>query len=149
MTSPIPVTLIGATGLTGSATLHSLLSSSVTPFTITTIARKAIEPTPASNSSTTFSHTIVSDLFDVPKLNTVAEKDGVYVSCLGTTRAGAGGLEQQEKLDLGLNTDLAKKAKADGASNVSLCLKFNPCRSCATLCTGTVALALQGFGSQT
>jgi hypothetical protein len=42
----------------------------------------------------------------------------VYVSCLGTTRATAGSFAAQEKLDLGLNTDLAKRAKADGAEVV-------------------------------
>lgn len=43
----------------------------------------------------------------------------MYVSCLGTTRAGAGGFEQQKKIDLDLNRDLAKKAREDGASVVS------------------------------
>lgn len=41
------------------------------------------------------------------------------MSCLGTTRAKAGGTAEQEKLDLGLNKDLATRAKKDGASTVS------------------------------
>lgn len=118
MALPLPVTLVGATGLTGAATLNALLQTKTSPFNITTIARKAINPLPASHTSTSYSHNLVSDLFDAPK-DKVAEKGGIYISCLGTTRASAGSFAAQEKLDLGLNTDLAQRAKEDGASTVS------------------------------
>ncbi|ORX38001.1 hypothetical protein BD324DRAFT_624111 [Kockovaella imperatae] len=118
MTTPTPVTLIGATGLTGSATLQSLLRSSH-PFAITTIARKAIPSQTASSTQTTFTHTIVSDLFDAPN-SPVGTSGGVYVSCLGTTRAQAGSLKEQEKIDVHLNRDLAKRAKADGCDTLIL-----------------------------
>lgn len=49
------------------------------------------------------------------------QQGGIYVSCLGTTRADAGGTAEQEKVDLGLNKDLATRAKKDGASTVSNC----------------------------
>lgn len=123
--SPLPITLVGATGLTGSATLHALLQTKTVPFSITTIARKPIQPGQASHPETRFSHNLVSDLFTAPS-GKVAEKGAVYISCLGTTRATAGGIEAQEKLDLGLNRDLAKKAKEDGAKGVSGRLGFHP-----------------------
>ena len=117
MASPIPITLVGATGLTGSATLTALLQSS-TPFAITTIARKAISAEPAKNPSTTFTNQLTENLFDAPK-SEVGVKGGVYASCLGTTRATAGSFAEQEKLDLGLNKDLAQRAKEDGVDTVS------------------------------
>ena len=117
MTEPIQVTLLGATGLTGSKALEAFVKSKKTPFAITTIARKAIEAQQAGNSQTTFTHKLVPNMFDAPK-ETVGTSGGVYVSCLGTTRAAAGGLEAQEKIDLVLNRDLATKAKADGAKTV-------------------------------
>ena len=116
--TPTPVTLVGATGLTGSATLSALLSSTH-PFTIRTIGRKAIPPQPAQNTSTTFTHTLLEDMFEAPSMQ-VGEKGGVYVSCLGTTRAAAGGNEAQEKVDLVLNRDLAQRAKEDGVNTVGV-----------------------------
>jgi len=117
MSTPTPVTLVGATGLTGSAALAHLLKTTSHAFDITTLARKAIPVQPASNAQTRYTHTLVSDLFDAPK-EQVAQAGGIYISCLGTTRATAGSFAAQEKLDLGLNTDLAKRAKADGAEVV-------------------------------
>lgn len=116
--SPIPLTLVGATGLTGSTTLTSLLNTKKQSFSITTIARKAINPAASLNSETTYTHNLVSDLFEAPK-DKVAEENGIYVSCLGTTRATAGGIQEQEKLDLHLNRDLAQRAKEDGAKTVN------------------------------
>jgi hypothetical protein len=53
-------------GLTGSATLHALLQTKTVPFSITTIARKPIQPGQASHPETRFSHNLVSDLFTAP-----------------------------------------------------------------------------------
>lgn len=119
--SPIPVTLVGATGLTGTTTLQSLLQSS-TPFSIRTIARRPIpSTTPPNKPETTHSQTTVPDLFGVPKSpEKIVEDGGIWVSCLGTTRAAAGGVDEQQKLDLGLNKDLAKKAKEQGAKGIIL-----------------------------
>lgn len=122
MPDPIAVTLIGSTGLTGSATLRTLLSSSTQPFHIKTFTRKALagpefEPKgqhQQSGGNCTHLNRAFGDLFDAVK-EQLAEKGDVYVSCLGTTRAQAGGFEQQKKIDLDLNRDLAKKAREDGA----------------------------------
>ncbi|KAK4686805.1 hypothetical protein P7C73_g3319, partial [Tremellales sp. Uapishka_1] len=113
MATSIPVTLVGATGLTGSATLLSLLSSA-SPFTITALTRRAISaPVQPANASTTYANRVIEDLFTAPS-GPVGSSNGVYISCLGTTRA-AEGLEKQIQTDLVLNRDLAKKAKADGS----------------------------------
>ncbi|WVW86609.1 hypothetical protein I302_108662 [Kwoniella bestiolae CBS 10118] len=126
MTSPTltPVTLVGATGLTGSASLRSLLLSTH-PFNLTVLSRRplseSITPRP-SNPSTTLSTKIHEDLFAIPTDQSlkVSEKGGIYVSALGTTRAKAGGTANQERVDLGLNRDLAKRAKEDGADTMIL-----------------------------
>ena len=115
--TPVPIILIGATGLTGAATLSALLRTK-TALDITTIARKAINPDPASHPDTVYSHNFVTDLFEAPS-GDVGKKGGVYISCLGTTRGSAGSFAEQEKLDLGLNRDLANKAKKDGSERVS------------------------------
>jgi hypothetical protein len=48
----------------------------------------------------------------------VAGPGAVYISCLGTTRADAGGVENQRKIDYELNRDLATRARKDGATTV-------------------------------
>lgn len=120
MSTASPVTIVGATGLTGSASLKQLLASK-TAFDITTIARKAINTPTAANPSTQYSHVLVDDLFEVPKSDQMIAKAGsTYVSALGTTRGSAGSFEAQEKIDVTLNVDMAKRAKEQGAERVSL-----------------------------
>lgn len=110
-----PVTLVGATGFTGSTTLDSLLASTF-PFAITTFSRKPLPPRTASSTST-FTTEVLDDLTQATKAQ-LCTPGGVYITCLGTTRATAGGSKQQEAIDLHLNRDLARKAKEDGAETV-------------------------------
>ncbi|WWC73425.1 uncharacterized protein I206_107392 [Kwoniella pini CBS 10737] len=119
--SPTPITLVGATGLTGSRTLNSLLASTH-PFNLKVLTRRSLPSTPPSkNQLTTLTTKLYNDLFEAPtEGSAIAEKGGIYVSCLGSTRANAGGTANQEKLDLGLNRDLAKKAREDGADTMIL-----------------------------
>ena len=42
------------------------------------------------------------------------------MTCLGTTKAAAGSVEEQRKIDLDLNLELAKAAKAEGIETVSV-----------------------------
>jgi uncharacterized protein YbjT (DUF2867 family) len=112
-----PITLVGGTGLTGSAAVKALLASAH-PFALTTLTRRPLDGE-SSNPSTTYVNKTFSDLFEAVK-GEVSSKGGVYVSCLGTTRAAAGGLDKQIRIDLDLNRDLAQKAKEDGATTVSL-----------------------------
>ncbi|KAI9631758.1 putative endoplasmic reticulum protein [Dioszegia hungarica] len=115
MPESISVTLLGSTGLTGSATLRSFLSSTSQAFSICTFTRSAPANTPTGHQATTHANRTFPDLFSAVT-EQLASKGDVYVSCLGTTRGAAGGFENQKKIDLDLNRDLAKKARADGAS---------------------------------
>ncbi|KGB78084.1 endoplasmic reticulum protein [Cryptococcus deuterogattii 99/473] len=121
MTTPTAVTLVGATGLTGSHSLNCLLTSPHA-FSINALVRRPLSDTPsAANPLTKLTTRLYNSLFDAPNdKDALVEQGGIYVSCLGTTRAKAGGTAEQEKLDLGLNKDLATRAKKDGASTMIL-----------------------------
>jgi hypothetical protein len=119
MSEPISIALIGSTGLTGSAALSSLLSSRKHPFSIQTITRKPPVASSTGHERTTHTNRTFPDLFSAVG-EQLASPGSIYISCLGTTREQAGGFEQQKKIDWELNRDLAKKAKEDGASTVSL-----------------------------
>jgi len=120
MTTPTPVTLAGATGLTGSSIVHSLLLSTH-PFSITTLTRRPLSPsTKPQNLETSHTNQTHSDLFGAVQASSrICASGGVYVSCLGTTRAAAGSTKNQERIDLDLNRELAQKAKHDGVDTVS------------------------------
>lgn len=119
MTS-LPVTLVGGTGLTGSATLLALLQSS-SSINLTALTRKDTPaPVQPTQASTTYTNRTFPNLADaISSTEGVGPKGGVYISCLGTTRGQAGGFEKQKEIDLYLNRDLVTKAKADGAKTVS------------------------------
>lgn len=111
------VTLVGATGLTGSQALAFLLASPAN-FSVTALTRRAAPApaTPPPAPGATYTNDVLPDLGAAQH---VAHKGGVYVSCLGTTRALAGGADKQVLVDRDLNAQLADKAKADGADTVS------------------------------
>lgn len=120
--SSLPVTLVGATGLTGSATLLALLQSS-SAIDLTTLTRKDTSaPVTPTNGSTSYTNRTFPNLADAigSSGGKVGPEGGVYISCLGTTRGQAGGFEKQKEIDLYLNRDLVTKAKADGAKTVSI-----------------------------
>lgn len=61
--------------------------------------------------------------FDQPASWALSESFGsgaskVFVSCLGTTKAQAGSIDNQRKIDLDLNLTLAQAAKDAGADTV-------------------------------
>lgn len=119
MSAALPVTLVGATGLTGSAALLALLQSP-SAVSLTTVTRKDT-PAPAqpTASGTAYTNRTFANLKDViASADGVGPSGGVYVSCLGTTRGQAGGFEKQKEIDLYLNRDLVTKAKSDGAKTV-------------------------------
>ncbi|KAK0617349.1 hypothetical protein B0T14DRAFT_538913 [Immersiella caudata] len=104
--------LIGSTGLLGSNILTTLFSTP-SVSTVQTISRRA----PKSTS---------------PKLNAILEPDTslwksrlasvspvptTVFSALGTTRAAAGSIENQWKIDHDLNVELAKEAKSIGVKS--------------------------------
>jgi uncharacterized protein YbjT (DUF2867 family) len=127
MVMSLPVTLVGSTGLTGSATLQALLHSP-SSLSFTALSRKPISTTSSSPSAAlsptvTFLNRQLADLKDaIDAKESLVGNGGVYVSCLGTTRGTAGSLAKQKEVDLDLNRDLAKRAKQDGASTVGFIL---------------------------
>ena len=130
----LPITLVGGTGLTGSAALLALLQSP-SAVSLTAITRKDT-PAPVqsyANASTSYTNRALPNLADaITSTEGVGPNGGVYISCLGTTRAQAGGFEKQKEIDLYLNRDLVNKAKADGAKTVSDtdCIPSRHCEKC-------------------
>lgn len=111
------VTIVGATGLTGSQALSFLLASPQNFFVKAITRRAAPQPTsPPAAPGAKYENDVVHDLWTVEK---VVNEGDVYVSCLGTTRAQAGGADKQVLIDRDLNISLADKAKAQGAQTVS------------------------------
>jgi hypothetical protein len=111
----------------GSATFQTLLSSPSLLSSLTTLTRR---PLPSTESSKVSYHNAVLDLtnpsswpspWPVPNGGGAAvEGEGkkTFVSCLGTTKAAAGSLKEQEKVDLDMNLNLAKAAKEQGVETV-------------------------------
>jgi len=128
-TRPTPVTLVGATGLTGSSALRALLSSPV-PSAIRALTRRRLDrPVPEGQGSpqTVYENTVHPDLLQLAEAITgdagpaggavaVGAPGGVFVSCLGITRAKAGGLAAQERVDVDLGVGLARRAKEEGST---------------------------------
>ena len=105
--------VVGCTGLVGSHILSQLASHPTTlPFSpITTLSRRA----PAVAASSTFQPQIDADTTTwAGKL--AASAPAVLFSALGTTRADAGGIAAQWKIDHDLNVELVKAARTAGAS---------------------------------
>ncbi|RMJ14869.1 hypothetical protein CDV36_005464 [Fusarium kuroshium] len=105
-------TLFGSTGLVGSHILNNLLS--IPSVQTTTISRRA--PKPASEPSPQNLTALVDADVNTwaPKLLTLSPIPHTVFSALGTTRAQAGDVASQWKIDHDLNVELAKAAKAAG-----------------------------------
>jgi uncharacterized protein YbjT (DUF2867 family) len=112
--------VVGSTGLVGSFILSTLRTSPTPQFAGIEIVTRRSPPVPKDaavpvneflEKDTTKWAAHVSSLSPVPT---------VAFSSLGTTRAAAGGLEQQYKLDHDLTLDIAKAAKAAGTKTYVL-----------------------------
>lgn len=101
--------VIGSTGLVGSNILSTLLETAVLK-PIHTISRRA--PKAASPNLNAIIETDSATW--AQSLSTIAPTPLAVFSALGTTRALAGGIENQWKIDHDLNIELAKAAKAAG-----------------------------------
>ncbi|KAM3509928.1 hypothetical protein MY11210_006118 [Beauveria gryllotalpidicola] len=104
--------IIGSTGLVGSHILSTVLAGD-THRPVTTITRRPPPPSSSPalnaivNTDTTQWASLLSSLSPAPATT--------VFSALGTTRAAAGGLANQWKIDHDLNIELARAAKAAGA----------------------------------
>jgi uncharacterized protein YbjT (DUF2867 family) len=110
MSSP-SAAIIGSTGLVGSNILSTLLTAEIyNP--IHTITRRAPKATSAHlNAIVDADTTKWADL-----LTALTPKPSIVYSALGTTRAAAGGIANQWKIDHDLNVELAKASKTAGIS---------------------------------
>ncbi|KAK4134897.1 protein FMP52, mitochondrial [Trichocladium antarcticum] len=104
-----PSLVVGSTGLVGSHILTTLLASD-SASAVHTISRRA--PKPASPKL----HSIVeADTTQwAAKLAAITPPPTTVLSALGTTRAAAGGIANQWKIDHDLNVELARAAKQAG-----------------------------------
>ncbi|KAH6894409.1 hypothetical protein B0T10DRAFT_558543 [Thelonectria olida] len=108
--SSLSTAVIGSTGLVGSHILSTLLATDLYK-PVNTITRRAPKATsPLLNAlietDTTKWSTVLKDLNPTP---------ATVFSALGTTRAAAGSLAEQWKIDHDLNIELAKAAKEKGS----------------------------------
>ncbi|KAG4428892.1 hypothetical protein IFR05_015621 [Cadophora sp. M221] len=103
------VLLLGSTGLVGSIILNSL-SSSAAISSIYTIARRAPQV-----PHTKITPIIEADSSQWPeKVAPISPTPSLFISALGTSKAQAGSIENQRKIDFDLNLAVAKAAKAAG-----------------------------------
>jgi uncharacterized protein YbjT (DUF2867 family) len=107
-------TVIGSTGLVGSFVLKTLLASnSENPKTVQTISRR-----PPKSEGPKLQAVVEADTsLWTAKLASLSPTPTTVISALGTTRAQAGGIANQWKIDHDLNVELARAAKAQGVRN--------------------------------
>ncbi|EAU33196.1 conserved hypothetical protein [Aspergillus terreus NIH2624] len=106
------VALIGCTGMVGSHILTSLLAHP-SVARVDTISRRTPNAASAAQAKLT---TFVSD--DTSKwasqLSALTPIPSIFFSSFGTTRAAAGGFENQYKIEHGLNVEMARAARDAG-----------------------------------
>ncbi|TXT15790.1 hypothetical protein VHUM_00293 [Vanrija humicola] len=117
---PPQITVVGSTGLVGGAALSALLASP-SQLSLATLTRLAVSTPAPANPTTTLTPRVLPDLGDaVGAPEKLAAPGGTYLCALGSTRAAAGSLAAQERIDFVLNRDLAARARADGAETIVL-----------------------------
>lgn len=106
--------LFGSTGLVGSFILPALLA--VPSLQTTTISRRAPKPASASPAPANLTALVETDSAAwAARLPALSPPPHTVFSAVGTTRAAAGGIANQWKIDHDLNIEIAKAAKAAGA----------------------------------
>ncbi|KAJ5669772.1 hypothetical protein N7462_010842 [Penicillium macrosclerotiorum] len=108
------VALIGCTGMVGSHILTSLLSNSGVSR-VDTISRRT--PQAAADAPHTKLTTFVSDKTETwaEQLSALSPTPEIFISAFATTRANAGGFENQHKIEHGLNIEMARAAHDAGS----------------------------------
>ncbi|KAJ8063096.1 hypothetical protein OCU04_008339 [Sclerotinia nivalis] len=98
--------IVGSTGLVGSHILNILLSHP----SISTIHSLSRRSPPESTTTSTRLHPLISE--DTKSwstlLSSISPPPSIFFSALGTTKAQAGSIEAQRKIDLELNLELAR-----------------------------------------
>jgi uncharacterized protein YbjT (DUF2867 family) len=101
--------IIGSTGLVGSHILATLLAGE-SANAVHTITRRAPKPTSPKLHSIVEADTTQW----TSKLTSITPPPSTVISALGTTRAAAGGIANQWKIDHDLNVELARAATEAG-----------------------------------
>ncbi|KAH7397286.1 NAD dependent epimerase/dehydratase family protein-like protein [Pyrenochaeta sp. MPI-SDFR-AT-0127] len=109
-------TLAGSTGLVGSNILSQLLAHP----SFSTVYAYSRRDLPNPTASTKLTSITSTDTAQWPSLFPRELKPKAFFSGLGTTRAAAGGVEEQRKIDYELNLELAKAAKEAGVETYVL-----------------------------
>ncbi|OAA78931.1 NAD(P)-binding domain protein [Akanthomyces lecanii RCEF 1005] len=105
--------IIGSTGLVGSHILSTILAND-TYRPVSTITRRAPKADAATSASTLNAVVNTDTTQWASLLSSLSPAPVAVFSALGTTRAAAGGLANQWKIDHDLNIELARAAKAAG-----------------------------------
>jgi uncharacterized protein YbjT (DUF2867 family) len=103
--------VIGSTGLVGSGILSTVLADSAAFAAVHTISRRQ----PKSSGATLHAVVEADTTKWAAQLAALTPAPSTVFSALGTTRAQAGGIANQWKIDHDLNVELARAAKAAGA----------------------------------
>ncbi|KAJ5596306.1 hypothetical protein N7450_002764 [Penicillium hetheringtonii] len=108
------VALIGSTGMVGSHILSNLLSNPAVSR-VDTISRRT--PNIAAEAPQSKLTTFVSGdtATWAAQLQALTPTPGIFISSFATTRAAAGGFDNQYKIEHGLNVELARAAKEAGS----------------------------------
>ncbi|KAF2676159.1 NAD dependent epimerase/dehydratase family protein-like protein [Lentithecium fluviatile CBS 122367] len=109
-------TLAGSTGMVGTHILTELLAHPSISAVYAYSRRDLANPT----ASTKLFPLTSTDTTSWPAQFPRELKPKIFLSALGTTRAAAGGLEAQKKIDLDLNYELARAAKDAGVETYVL-----------------------------
>ncbi|KAE8356450.1 hypothetical protein BDV28DRAFT_127008 [Aspergillus coremiiformis] len=106
------VALLGCTGMVGSHILNNLLANP-SVARVDTISRRT--PQAASAAQAKLS-TLVSDDTSrwASELSSLSPPPAIFISSFGTTRANAGGFDNQYKVEHGLNVEMARAARDAG-----------------------------------
>ncbi|TLD33610.1 hypothetical protein PspLS_00626 [Pyricularia sp. CBS 133598] len=111
MASASPVAAVfGCTGLVGSNILSTLLEAKSNPGTVHTVSRRQ----PKAEGAKLRATVEPSSEQWAAKLAALQPPAMTVYSAVGTTRAAAGGLENQRKIDHDLNVEIARAAKKAG-----------------------------------
>lgn len=105
--------IIGSTGLVGSFILSTCLAEPSPWSQVYTISRRQPKSSGAKLSAIVEGDTAKWS----SSLSSISPAPEVVFSALGTTRAQAGGIAQQWKIDHDLNVELAKTARAAGVKD--------------------------------
>ncbi|KAM4062965.1 NAD(P)H-binding domain-containing protein [Hirsutella rhossiliensis] len=112
-----PAAVIGSTGLVGSHILSTLLASAEAYQPVYTITRRAPKAAAAADQQQQLQTIVDADTSKwAAALSGLAPVPAAVFSALGTTRAAAGSIQNQWKIDHDLNVELARAAKEAGVA---------------------------------